>query len=395
MAIKTENTAAARQADAFASGQELKRKLPVQSLSRDQLVRDITVSKISDVGGGVATPNVAYALTILPTRVGCVQRVVKAWIQVNAACTVLIRSNIDNNAVYLHSLDATAYFKSFEWDFFNATNQPFEVTLNGWMLPEGSNIQVWITTATSTKPKVDVRFQSEIYSANQDFDSDNVCIIDGDSIANEGAMGNDAGGKPYLKASHFTGRMQQFFRDNGKRCNIQNRAVANTTVNGGWFLMDKMGVFDLIKAKLLIIAFGMNDAETARGVTTTIYENTIVEKIKWAKSVNPNIEIIVIAPSPTDSTSRVANIAAYRTAAQNAANNATYGTTARGVYFYNAGTSFTLNPTASADTNFLSTERSDGNRIHPSGLGQALYWDNPTNGGLKAVIQQTKFYLEA
>jgi hypothetical protein len=46
-----------------------------------------------------------------------------------------------------------------------------------------------------------------------------------------------------------------------------------------------------------------------------------------------------------------------------------------------------LNPTATADANFLDTERSAGNREHPSGAGM-----NITTIALWATVQTTHFY---
>jgi lysophospholipase L1-like esterase len=143
----------------------------------------------------------------------------------------------------------------------------------------------------------------------------------------------------------------------------------------------------------MTVGFGMNDAETGRGITVQMYKDNLKKFILHRNQRRPNAEVLFLAPPVTDSSTRTGTIASYRTAMQEVANDAVLGGTSRGVYYYDTSTAFELGATPATDLNNISTERTPGNRVHPSGYGHGLIFDNVTNGGIRAVLETMKISL--
>ena len=80
-------------------------------------------------------------------------------------------------------------------------------------------------------------------------------------------------------------------------------------------------------------------------------------------------KILFCAPSNTDTGDRTANIANIRTWIAQVV--AAAGGEANGLKVIDWSQAFALNATATADTNIKSSERTAGNRLHPSGIGSA------------------------
>jgi len=226
--------------------------------------------------------------------------------------------------------------------------------------------------------------------ATQDFDFSakrNVLIL-GDSIGAAGAMGNDSLGRELMSYNHFGFRLKNALKSIGKNVRIINKSMSGSLMADSERLL--LSLPHLVqKSDLIILYAGMNNANaTASAPNLLAFNTSIINIIKQRNVYNPNASILIVAPNVTDTATRTPNIAAYRTEAQNAANDATYGGTSRKVYFYNAGTAFALAGTASTDTNFSSFERSAGARLHPSDLGHEKIFN-----GIYDVVETTDFFV--
>lgn len=164
---------------------------------------------------------------------------------------------------------------------------------------------------------------------------------------------------------------------------------ADTAFSAGWF--------DGIAYDLIICSRGTNDVPAvADSAAELAFKTSLKRVIEHRDTYRPKASIIFVAPFPTDNPSgrTLANLPAVRQWVQDVATDSVVGGTSRHVYFYNGGTAFTMNATASADTYFAggasgaAGERVAGGRLH---LGKAGH--DAAFAGLWPVVQTTDFYM--
>lgn len=241
--------------------------------------------------------------------------------------------------------------------------------------------------ATTGKPNIGLQYEQLEVTADFRYDAKFRVLQIGDSI-DTGGMGNDPSGNPYIGKDLYPFIITDWLNTLGISCRLINKAVAGENsrhvrqrANAGLYSDN---------ADLIICKIGVNDIPSTT-VTVAEYKENLKSVIDMVKRTNPKASIVFLCPGTTDLTTVVANIASYRAACQEVATTAAYygGGTANRVYFYDPSTAFSLNATATADTNFQIVERVAGARLHWSGAGHAL-----VAAGLKPVIQTTKFYTD-
>jgi hypothetical protein len=163
---------------------------------------------------------------------------------------------------------------------------------------------------------------------------------------------------------------------------------ADTAVNAGWF--------DGIPYDLIICSRGTNDVPvTADATAEAAFKASLKKVITHRNTYRPQASIVFVAPFPTDNATgrTLANLPTVRQWVQDVATDATLGGTSRKVYYYNGGSAFTMNATASADTYYAcgasgaAGERATGARLHLGKLGHDAAF-----AGLWPVVQSTNFY---
>lgn len=352
-----------------------------------------------DTAAGSALANANYypALGNSPFRPGFGRsiQIKQIVFEADSACYLYLRTTIDENNDVLGPGITGAERDT----LLNPWIQPFdsagrlEISGDDQILSEFDRLVLYVSSTASVKPKVKVTVHYLILTRDINYSSDSVYLSIGDSIS-ESSVGVDTSGKLFTADSMYSFRMANWLNLNGKNVRIVNKSRQNTTSELAVYML-KNGFYDEIPYDIMTVAFGMNDAEASRGVTVSKFTDNLKQFIYHRNQKRPNADIIILAPPVTDSASRVSTIAAYRSACLAVANDSIIGTSARGVYYYDFSTAFSLAVNPATDLNNISSERSAGNRIHPSGYGHGEMWDNVPNGGLKSVVQQTRYFLSS
>jgi len=256
-------------------------------------------------------------------------------------------------------------------------------------LYEGAKIILYANySSAGTSAMLSATLTGILVTQDFDFTAKRNILIVGDSIAAAGAMGNDSSARELMSYNHFGFRLKNALKLLGKNTRIINKGMPGSLMTDSErLLLSQPHLIE--KSDLIIVYAGMNNATSTASVDNLLaFNNSIINIIKQRNIYNPNASILIVAPNVTDTASRTANIAAYRTQCESSANDATYGGSSRKVYFYNAETAFALGATASADTNFSSAERVAGSRVHPSDLGHEQIFN-----GMYDVIETTDFFI--
>lgn len=220
-----------------------------------------------------------------------------------------------------------------------------------------------------------------------------VCLVETSLGYNQ--MGNDPGGLAYKNKMGYAAQMIAQINLDGKSARLINKAVTSTDTTH-WLTLLSSGYLRGFDYELLIVSLGVNDAITGSGITTTAFKANLKEFAYERNRYMPNASIIFEAPPVTDSTTRTANIASFRTAVSEVVTEliaAGY----KNIYYYDMSTAFSLNATPASDTNFTNAERVAGSRVHPSGAGNTFIAFGPTglpsaNAGLYGVVKTTDYY---
>lgn len=266
--------------------------------------------------------------------------------------------------------------------------------VNRYML-EGSNLVVnMLAIESGRRPRISVSVRGISYTDDYNFDAKTLALMIGTSCDGDYMGVDPATTVRYRNHWIHMWQWRDLMLDNRKSVRIINKAV----VEGESDLWSKQvisGAFGGTNFDLLIINLGTNDALTGSNISTAQFEVNLKKLITYRNRFRPEASIIFMDPTPTDTATRP-NIANYRTSVANVANDATLGTTARRVYLCQVfaawvtatGQASGLHPTPASDLNFNDTERSAGNRIHPSGAGMTI-----TANALWATTQTTHYYL--
>lgn len=215
----------------------------------------------------------------------------------------------------------------------------------------------------STPPYVSATIHGIDITADFNFSAKKKIMWIGESTS-WGSMETDSTGVAFPGEALAPFVVTNFMRRNGKSVRLINKAFGGMSSNNMEYAR-RSGFYD-ISADLYVINMGVNDASAA--VSQTTYKANLANMIKHRNTFNPTAPIIFVSCYPTDF-----NVANYRTWMQDVANDTSAGGgTVNNVYFLDGTTSFALNGTPSLDTNFAVSNRSTGNRVHYSGLGQAL-----------------------
>jgi hypothetical protein len=259
---------------------------------------------------------------------------------------------------------------------------------------EGSKLVVTLTALdTGRRPTITIDVRGVSFTDDFNFDAKTLALMIGTSC-DGGFMGIDpATSLRYRNEWLHMYQVRDKVLDAKKSMRFINKAIVGGE-SDMWAKMLTSGIFGGTNYDLLIVNLGTNDAITGSGITTTQFETNLKKFITHRNRYRPEASIIFMDPTPTDTAIR-SGIAAYRTSVANVANDATLGGTVNRVYMCSVfaqwvtstGQATGLNPTATADANFLDTERSAGNREHPSGAGM-----NITTIALWATVQTTHFY---
>jgi lysophospholipase L1-like esterase len=257
------------------------------------------------------------------------------------------------------------------------------IPIRKFLYEGGQAILSGAASITGSRGYIMAGMQMFTITNDTNFNAKKRILVLGDSIISA-SIGNDANGIAYTINDLYPGIIRDTLLNAGKSVRLINKGLTGTTtdyLNKGI----KSSYIDGIDYDLMIVGYGMNDSSGA-AVSVANYTNYLKQAILHRNKFRPTASIIFVAPNQTDVSSR-STIGDYRTAMYNVANDATLGTTARKVYYYDSSTAFALNATASADTNFISGDRVAGSRTHPSAAGHQLIAT-----GLYSVIQTTDFY---
>lgn len=295
--------------------------------------------------------------------------------------------NIGKHA-WIHGVSITTdrymdYSVTIKTDHYTSTNSIFG-TLAGsstsassvYLLPiealvrEGGSCQVFVNAEGGGEmPQVTTNIISTEFTADMNWNADRKILIIGDSTT-WSTVGTDLGGTPYDGHDLYAFRL----RDKINQFSTYTHRLINKGYGGSnaidWKKSIRYGELDGINYDTIMIGLGMNDASSiSGGYTIAMFKDNLQAIIDHRNIYNKGSKMLFIAPNLTDSASRTTNIAAIRTAISDVVTAAAD----TNIRFVNSSLAFSLNGTPAADANM--TERTAGNRIHPSGAGHGLIAD--------------------
>lgn len=191
------------------------------------------------------------------------------------------------------------------------------------------------------------------YSANK------TMLVLGDSI---GIAANDLA----LQTTLWPFMIRDRYLAQGKDVRLINICQGGSSTDT-WDWWVKQGRIDNMKADILFVNLGMNDAAgvsglvTGTGFTKTGLKNIVNRYLLF----NPTGKVVINNITQTDKLPNVTNVAAYRL--EIAAAVQEMQALNLPVYFADVSTAYS----ASTGTAFVSTEQSAGSRLHPNDIGQA------------------------
>ena len=367
------------------------------NLTQATLTGTISTARLYEAPGNVSTTVTAgstYGIGGLPTLQPAVGRkylIRRIHVSTTLPCYVAI--NGGNGSAVTPPISATlnvldSYTSTLYANFTQSTGGYQIIETPGLVISEGSKLgAIYVTLPAGATVKPDVQIMVEYYNLTYCYNTDAdlpIILILGDSITNGSSVGTDPSGISYYGESTWWGRMNDYLDSTGHPCNIINKAVPGTTAVGTGYMVRYNQYLRSIPYSLLIVQIGTNDASKSNAQSQVEQYLTLIAT--ESRKRRPKADILFIAPTPTDHSAYVTNIAAMRTAVSNVATaqNSTLGN----VYFYNAGTAFTPSATATTDLNYTNAERVTNGRLHPSGAGHAYEWL-----GLKSVLSSTRFFL--
>jgi len=247
----------------------------------------------------------------------------------------------------------------------------------------------WQFTATvdGVAPICTFRIIGANITSDFDFDATTNVLLMTDSTGWY-AMGTDPDGNPYTSWWLWERALKRLLENNGVKARMINKGLGGTNTNS--LLRNiRTGYYDTNNVDCIIVSYGMNDADTAQGaIPLATFTSNLLDVIRYRNYRYRGASLVFLAPSVSDTPGRVSTLQSYRDAIQAVANDATLGGTSRRVYFYDQSQAFSLSATPTTDINFANTERSAGNRLHPSGSART----NLIAPQLFSIIQTTNFY---
>lgn len=211
------------------------------------------------------------------------------------------------------------------------------------------------------------------FTADYNFDARKVIGIIGESTS-WSSMETDPNGVTWPGEYLWGFQVNNMMRRLGKSVRLVNKAYGSMSSNHMEFSR-RSNYYDF-DYDLLFVNMGINDsiaANSGLGVITpeATFKANMSKIIAMRNNFRPNAPIVFVSCFPTDAASP--NVANTRTWMQQVATDPSQGGgTENNVWFIDGNAAFNLNPIATDDTNFAVSNRSSGNRIHYSGLGQSL-----------------------
>lgn len=224
------------------------------------------------------------------------------------------------------------------------------------ILKSGDRLIAYYYRNATTGIRSAYSFDGYSLTNDTDFDAKDSILVIGDSISGitseEGAL--QSGLWPFI--------IKDRFNKVGKDVRLINIAQGGTNTNQWDWWIRGHGRIDGIKAKLLFINLGMNDAASTYGLTSeTGYTKTGIKNIVERYLLNnPDGKVVVNSITATDKTPNVTNLSAYRSELEAAVNE--MKALNLPVYFADTSTAYS----ASTGVAFVSTEQAAGARLHPN-----------------------------
>lgn len=196
---------------------------------------------------------------------------------------------------------------------------------------------------------------------NMDYLAKDQMFFIGDSITNA-ATGTT------LNKDRWPWQVYKYYRTNGQRVGIDVRGYSGTNSS---YHLEKVRDFeyDFPNMSRLFLLLGTNDA--AQSVASATYIANMTEIVNYFKDSYPELEIIVLGPTPTDNNTWHSFLEQYRTGLQSLVTS--IGLTR--VKYINLGTAFDR-----TDMSFYASSDSVGSKIHLSSTGNAavsaLIWSS-------------------
>lgn len=197
-------------------------------------------------------------------------------------------------------------------------------------------------------------------------------LVCGDSTT-WSSLGNDNSGNPFRGKDFASFQLRDYISEQKASCRIINKGFGGS-YGPDWEKAIDSGELDGINYDLLYVSLGLNDAGAlTAGYTLNNFKDKLKLFVKHRDRYRKGKPVLFLAPTHTDKTNLVANIASIRTAVQETVNEC--GGTNNNVLFVNQANAFSLASDPTTDFNFTNGERTAGNRLHPSGYGNKLIAD--------------------
>lgn len=246
----------------------------------------------------------------------------------------------------------------------------------------------YLGVSPSQRPYVAGKIETIDFTADYNFKAKRMIMVIGESTS-WSAMENDANGIAYAGEKLWGFQLVNKMKLAGKSVRLVNKAFGQMSSNHMEYAR-RSNYFDC-DYDAIFVNLGQNDCvNTSSGLSVVTPQATfkanLANIIAMRNANRPNAPVIFVSCFPTD----VAAITNYRTWMQQVSQDTSVGGgTINNVWFIDGSTSFTLNPTATADLNFSISNRIANGRVHYSGEGQGLNATNVFN-----AIQSMDWYTD-
>jgi lysophospholipase L1-like esterase len=236
----------------------------------------------------------------------------------------------------------------------------FDFSGNPLYLRSDELLQFYYMRSVTTGCNFKMEFIGYDITADENYTADKTMLVLGDSISGITAetSGLQSGLWPFIIRNNYL--------TSGKNVRLINIAQSATTANQ-WDYYARFGRLEYFykKVDIAFINLGANDCDTSvgSGSTTTLFKTALKNIATKINSISSGIPIVFNGITWTNTTTRTANLSAYRTAIAEAVSElVALGINAYHVPMSSLDTAFSTNPT----TNGYFVETSANTQLHPS-----------------------------